>query len=217
MGLSDTGRIGMLTNVRNPARYRSDASSRGALVTRWLAGNGAFESRRDVNPFNFIGGDLLHHHWWWASDRDATPQSLSDGIHGLSNAALDTPWPKVRQLKSALAGALDNASDTGSLQARLMGALVDRQWANDEELPDTGVGLERERLLSPPFIVSPDGRYGTRCSTVLIGERCAEGWQLHLSERSYDAKGVARGERRIALRGWPTVGSRPPVQAIELS
>ena len=56
--------------------------------------------------------------------------------------------------------------------------LDDRHMAADAELPDTGVGLDRERLLSPIFITTPDGRYGTRCSTVVLGERRDDGWQL---------------------------------------
>jgi uncharacterized protein with NRDE domain len=48
----------------------------------------------------------------------------------------------------------------------LLAMLEDRTLAPDDELPETGVGLARERALSPKFIELPE--YGTRCSTALL-------------------------------------------------
>ena len=84
------------------------------------------------------------------------------GIHGLSNAALDTPWPKVERTKAALAQWVARGSEDLDV---LFAALADRTGAPDADLPATGVTLERERALAAPFIVGDD--YGTRCSTVL--------------------------------------------------
>jgi uncharacterized protein with NRDE domain len=217
MGLSDSGRIGLLTNVRDPSRHRPDAPSRGALVTSWLGAAADGSVRGQVNPFNLIGGDLRSHRWWWASDSQADPVALRAGVHGLSNAALDTPWPKVRRLKARLADALGSIDDVQALTAALMSALADRSVAPDGELPDTGIGLDRERLLSSSFIAVPDGRYGTRCSTVLLGERRAQGWTLAITERSFDARGRALEERAIELVDWPIVDARPPVTARRIS
>ncbi|HUQ00097.1 MAG TPA: NRDE family protein, partial [Aeromicrobium sp.] len=47
----------------------------------------------------------------------------------------------------------------------LFTVLADRTVAPDDLLPDTGAGIEIERLASPAFIDSPD--YGTHASTVL--------------------------------------------------
>lgn len=204
MALSEHGRIGMLTNVRDPSRHRLDAPSRGALVTAWL--DGTDEKTQGHNPFNLIGGDLRSGRWWWRSDRQAaTP--LASGVHALSNAALNEPWPKVRRLSAAIEDAL--RGDDDKIADRLFSLLSDRRVAADADLPDTGIGLERERLLSPIFIATPEGRYGTRCSTVVLGERQHERWRLTVIERTHDRHGAAAPERRVVLDPWPQAGLRP--------
>ena len=83
--------------------------------------------------------------------------------------------------------------------------------AADADLPDTGVGLDRERMLSPIFITTPDGRYGTRCSTLILGERQRQGWRLDVIERTHDRRGAVTQERRVTLANWPQPGHRPSV------
>lgn len=232
MALSEQGRVAMLTNVRDPARHRPDAASRGALPVQWLQASGSAHTlwptlaARGCNPFNLIGGDLLSGHWWWADDRADAPTPLAPGLHAVSNASLGTPWPKVQRLRQALAGALEAADEARGLTDRLFAALADRTGAPDDQLPDTGVGLARERMLSPAFIRSDDGHYGTRCSTVLLGERRAEGWRLAMTERSFAPGGQAHTERHVVvdlpLRGdtpapVPADGPRPAVQVRRLS
>lgn len=212
-GLADNGRIGMLTNVRNPSRQRADAPSRGALVTRWLDAGELPQGSRS-NPFNLIGGDLSSCRWWWIDDASAAPRVLARGVHGLSNASLDTPWPKVKRLKEALSSALRDADDAPALTTRLLAALDDRRRAPDEALPATGVGLDRERALSSAFIAMPESGYGTRCSTVLVGEREGEGdgWRLAVTERTFDERGHALHDRSSVLRAWPADRVRAQVR-----
>jgi uncharacterized protein with NRDE domain len=217
-GLSEHGRIGMLTNVRDPSRHRLGAASRGALVTQWLEGADEPARARDTNPYNLIGGDVRRGAWWSSSHRHAAASPLHGGVHALSNAALNSPWPKVVRLKSVLRRALGEAADEAALTAQLFDALADRRVAADADLPDTGIGIERERVLSPAFIVTPDGRYGTRCSTVLIGQRNGDGWRLTVTERGHEPHGVAAQQRTVTLDAWPHRGSgageRPPVRII---
>ena len=110
MALGANGRIAMLTNVRDPSRARTATPSRGGIVPDWISEPvepSAFWqdiAHRGHNPFNLLAGDLQASTWWWASDR-STPQNLDSGLYGLSNAALDTPWSKMRALKAALASA----------------------------------------------------------------------------------------------------------------
>jgi uncharacterized protein with NRDE domain len=214
LGLADNGRVAALTNVRDPTRHRPDAASRGALVTAVLAGHAAIDG---TNPYNLIAGDLVRHGWAWRSDSTPHTSALQPGIHGLSNAALATPWPKVRTLTRSMQRVLGDASDAGLLSERLFGLLADRSPAPDDELPDTGIGLERERWLSPAFIASPNGGYGTRCSTLVVGERRAGGWRLHVAERSFDARGIATLQRSVRLDGWPSPGDRPIVTETRLA
>ncbi|MCB9604572.1 MAG: NRDE family protein, partial [Sandaracinus sp.] len=99
---------------------------------------------------------------WWSSNRGGVPTRLVAGVHGVSNALLDTPWPKVVRAKEALAAATAGGLDEEALFA----ILADERPASDATLPDTGVGLALERALSPIRIAMTG--YGTRASTVLV-------------------------------------------------
>jgi uncharacterized protein with NRDE domain len=210
-GLTRAGRLALLTNVREPGRQNPEAPSRGALVVDWLASGldaPAFAAalKPGYNGFNLVTADLGRNAWHWTSNRAPDALPLADGIHGLSNAALDTPWPKTVGLKADLASALATAESADALIERLLDALADDRPAPDADLPDTGVGLDRERLLSPRFIrmVEPQrpglAAYGTRCSTVLVRE--ADG-RMRVIERSIAADGSRSGQVRHELARWP--------------
>jgi uncharacterized protein with NRDE domain len=219
MGLSAPGRVAMLTNVRDLPRYQANAPSRGAIVPAWLATVASpaefwrQTAAQGHNPFNLLAGDLSQGHWWWADDRARAPQPLQAGLYGLSNAALDTPWPKVQRLKAATAAAIAAAASTPELEALLFAALADPSAAPDESLPDTGIGRERERWLAPAFICTPDARYGTRCSTLLIVELRGDALSARMVERPFDADGAAPTQRAAHWAPWPLrSGSPPPVR-----
>lgn len=211
-GLSRTGRLALLTNVREPGRVQADAPSRGALVVDWLASRQAAPAfaaalPAGYNGFNLVTADLGRGHWHWLSNRVAgAPIALADGLHALSNAALDTPWPKTTALKAALTAALAQAVSARQLAELLFAALADDRPAPDAALPDTGVGLPTERQLSPRFVRLPDparpglARYGTRCSTVLVREA---GGRTHVIERSVMADGQWQPPVHHTLPGWP--------------
>jgi len=193
MGMTAEGRFAALTNYRAPSEKRIDARSRGELVSAFLRGSATPRDYLDdlaidtsaYNGFNMLACDM--HELWWYSNRCKTrePQRLKPGLYGLSNALLDTPWPKVRSRVGALAEAL--AADTGLPTASAepyLQLLADDRQAPDWELPATGVAPEWEKLLSSAFIRSPN--YGTRASTVL---RVRHDGRFDLSERSFDASG----------------------------
>lgn len=168
-GVTRDGRFAAVTNHRDPHRNVDGRPSRGALVADYLGGDAApgdylaALARRgeDYNGFNLLVGD--RETLWYYGNRDGAPRPLAPGVYGLSNALLDTPWPKVRHGKHALATAL--AQPEVAPEA-LFTLLAERREAPDAELPATGVSLEWERRLSPLFIASE--HYGTRCSTVLL-------------------------------------------------
>lgn len=220
MGLSAQGRLAMLTNVRDLPRHKPVAPSRGAIVPAWLeSSEPVTDFWRDTaaqghNPFNLLAADLTTGHWWWADDRAKAPRALGRGMYGLSNAALDTPWPKVQRLKQALTQALECAASPTALETMLFAALADRMAPHDDALPDTGVGLERERWLAPAFIRTPDARYGTRCSTVVIAERHADGISARVVERQFDDEGRALSQQGVQLERWPlSPGALPRIAA----
>jgi len=185
MGTTTTGRLAAVTNYRDPGAVRAEAPSRGQLVSGFLQGHEsplAFLAQLGTragryNGFNLLAGDLDSLYWF--SNRSGGHRLLTPGIYGISNHLLDTPWPKVEKGKAALAALIKTA---GILDPEaVFELLADRTIAADEQLPDTGVGLEWERLLSPVFIQSPG--YGTRCSTVVLWEK---GGRIDVWERAFD-------------------------------
>lgn len=213
-GLTARGRLALVTNVRSPAPAIAAAPSRGGLVPGWLLGaedgfDAFWESVQSTchNGFNLIAADASRGAWTWASNRAPSPRTLQAGVHGLSNASLDTAWPKTERLKQRLRDALAAANGEAALDRladALFDALTDRRIAPDAQLPSTGLALDRERELSSAFIRTTDGLYGTRCSTLLIVERRDErGAIAHVFERRFDRAAQAVALRRTRLFDWP--------------
>lgn len=199
---SRAGRMAAVTNVRVGLSPGPALRSRGSLVDQFVKSSQSVEDflaelatrASDYGRFNLIIGDgsslvfvSNHPEFRW--------QPIPPGLHALSNGDLDAPWPKVEHARQALEHWLISAHSQQAEPgvAALFDALADAHMAADEALPDTGVGRERERFLSAPFIVGPD--YGTRASTVLLmGED-----SLWLAERSFAANGVFVGEKVLSV------------------
>ena len=218
LGVTPAGRVAMLTNVREPSSQPARLS-RGELTLRWLAGDADADQflaqcdSRAYGPCNLVLGDFRSGEWTYASNRAghlpgpdhaaASPASasrldwharrLEPGIYGLSNAALDTPWPKTRDLKAALRQALQSA-DEASLMASLWQALDNRQRAALGELPHTGVPTEFEHALSSAFVDHPQHHYGTRCSTLLRVDSSPSGHAADCTAMVYEKTPLRRSE-----------------------
>lgn len=209
LGLTALGRLALVTNVRDPARHDPAAPSRGQIAQHWLAGDLATDrfwmrtALSGYNGFNLIAADFLRGDCFWASNSNAHPTRLERGLYGLSNASLDTPWPKVRLIKSRLQDSINDSDSTELLASRLFEALADRSPAPDGELPSTGVSHEWEKLLSPAFIRAPEHGYGTRCSTLVITERVNKRLITHVLERTFSPSGGMALLRRSVLKDWP--------------
>lgn len=209
LGLRRNGRVALVTNVREPGRHLTVAPSRGELVPLWLR-SAAVQARPALlleparNGFNLLAADLAVGSQGampglWLSNRTDTAQALGAGVHGLSNAALDTPWPKVTQLTRQLQQLVQPAQSWLELTEQAFAALADRSLAPDEALPSTGVPQERERALSALFIriTAPDSAhavYGTRCSTVVVVEQLDQGRVVYVTERTMDSLGQVSSE-----------------------
>jgi uncharacterized protein with NRDE domain len=206
--LSSHGRLAAITNVRTGVALPASARSRGALVTDFV--------RSDVSSAAFAeslmpSAQMFGQHTLLLWDGDALAQSgnypaahrstIESGVHVLSNAALDTLWPKCARLTSALGDWL-NDSHANQLQPNtdaLFDALADDRVAVDADLPSTGIPLEWERRLSAAFIRGVD--YGTRCSTVVLVTHAGKLW---FEERRFGPHGVAQG--RTCWQGQRTGG-----------
>lgn len=170
MGVTRTGRFAALTNYRDPTRD-GGVRSRGELVAQFLTGDeSAFiaaariaEQASDYAGFNLLLCDAQQ---LWCVDDRGHAQALDAGWHGLSNARVNTPWPKLqRLLAGAQAFVAEQRADAAAPADAALALLSDTSPAADAELPDTGVGLDMERTLSPICIRTP--AYGTRNSTWL--------------------------------------------------
>ncbi|WP_116472851.1 NRDE family protein [Zobellella maritima] len=205
LGLTRNGRFAALTNFRNGVPQHAQAPSRGGLVAGFLESDVSPEhySRQlmprahQYNGFNLVVGDIYGvtgpaSVWYCGNQAGAEARSLPAGLYGLSNAVLDTPWPKLQRLKARLAG-LD--SDHRELVQVCMGFLSDPTRADEAELPMTGISREWELDLSSIFIVGPD--YGTRAQTVV--QAYADG-TLEATERSFNGANQARALQPDAVR-----------------
>ncbi|NMM07433.1 NRDE family protein [Polaromonas sp.] len=208
LGITPGGRVAFLTNVRE-AEPPTAPRSRGELVTRWLEASGdardfALALEQDgaaYGGFNLVLGDFQTNAWTWLTNRLGAAstlhmQALAPGVYGLSNAALNTPWPKTTALQRVLADALTaqaHAPTDDTLQDLLWTALGNRERTPHEQLPATGVPLAMvamEEALSSAFVDFPERAYGTRSSTLLLA--CARDdradlrrWDMTVQERTH--------------------------------
>ena len=168
LGVTDAGRCAVVTNVREPGAPQQGVS-RGMLVSDFLAidadaaTHAAALGQRagDYRPFNLLTFDARSA-FYLGNRPTPSVQRVDDGVHGLSNADFNTPWPKTRVLMERLQAWID-AGETAF--DPLFNALADETVAADLGLPRTGIGIELERSLSSAFIRGE--RYGTRASTVV--------------------------------------------------
>ena len=201
LGITRTGRFAAVTNYRDGPAAWTAPRSRGDLTANFLSGadepraylERVAPRRGEHGGFTFIIGDLDR--LFCLSNRGSGIEELAPGIHGLSNHLLDTPWPKVTRGKDRVSALL--GADETTLVDGLLRALADRTAAPDAELPDTGVGLQRERELSPAFVAGD--RYGTRAATVLLVSRANE---VVFVEHGFGPRGEPLGKTstRFALQ-----------------
>lgn len=198
LGVTDSARCCVVTNVRDP-RDPQLGASRGLLASDYLGGavpatvhaQELLQTAARYRPFNLLTFDADAAFYLGNRPRPGA-QVVTPGVHGLSNADFNTPWPKTRVLMQQLREWI--AAGRGVDFTALFDALADETLAEDAQLPDTGVGLARERMLSAAFIRGE--HYGTRASTVVaIGH---DGRGL-ISERRFGPDGRLDGTTTLPL------------------
>lgn len=194
MGFSRNGRFAALTNYRDGRHPVEGGPSRGHLVTDFLTQDTPaqrYHPSSDVRSgYNLLWAD--HSGMYYSGNRGGARRPLTRGIHTLSNALLDTPWPKARRASDALAQSLTFEHLNPET---LIGLLSDNTAAENDELPDTGIPLDKERLLSSCFIHSSD--YGTRATTLVMQNRKGE---TRIIERRFGQGGDYSGTTDFSLR-----------------
>jgi uncharacterized protein with NRDE domain len=201
---SARGRLAAVTNVRAGHDPQARPRSRGALVRGFATTTASAHAYAEAlaptaaeyGRFNLLlwDGDALR----FASNHPSfVTLEVTPGVHAMSNGAFDAPWPKSGHATRALAAWLESPVANGSIDAAalvpLFDALADATPAPDAALPDTGVGLELERALSPPFVRGE--RYGTRCSSVVL----VSARTIVFAERRFGPGGARAGESFTAL------------------
>jgi len=195
LGASRSGRIAAVTNYREEKRKRQGLQSRGEIVTAFLAGSDGpeiFSSSIEKNGyagFNLLttnGNELCY-----ISNRGDAATLLSPGVYGLSNAALDTPWPKLERTRDVFRRIIE-AGETN--ETSLMRVMSDRQLAPVDEIEVGSLPFALARAITAPFIVTPE--YGTRCTTVVLRDRSG---QISISERRFDSAGRKSGGARLGF------------------
>jgi len=188
LGVTRTGRIAAITNFRQPALQKPYSPSRGLLVSDFLLRNQAPETYLKhintvgsmYNGFNLLVGDRCQLYYY--SNKTERVQKLLPGLYGLSNHLLNTPWPKVKKGKEGLKKLINRGKQIDIEDIFIL--LYDKAIPPDSHLPDTGVGIEWERVLSPLFITS--NIYGTRSSSIILIDKSSG---ITFIERSFTPKG----------------------------
>jgi uncharacterized protein with NRDE domain len=197
VGIDGRGRAAVVTNVRDPLAQTLSGPSRGELPVGFLQGTAdaarhardLMPSARDYSPFNLLIADADSCEYI-GNHPALEHRAIAPGVHGMSNGGFDIPWPKTQRLCEAMR----KWSETDAIDPLpLWRALADERIAADAELPDTGVGLDLERKLSPAFIRGP--AYGTRASTIIAIDYQGRG---RISERRFGPDGVFEGETTLS-------------------
>ncbi len=198
LGVNRSGRLALVTNFREPGTRAQEKRSRGDLVRNFLTDDrpvAEFATDLSADASDYGGFNLLvfdGREFLYLCNRGNFQQILQPGIHGLSNHRLDTSWPKVEKTRGLFADVLASAEvdKTG-----LFSIIGDNRPFDDKVLPDTGIGRDLEKLLSAPFVISPD--YGTRCSTLVLWDKSGD---IHFSERSFTPAGELDQEKRYKIQ-----------------
>jgi uncharacterized protein with NRDE domain len=196
LGASRDGRFATVTNYRENLKMQTGERSRGALVTDFVTADVTpLAFARGIDQERYAGFSLLAAtpaSLAYVSNRGDAPRALAAGVYGLSNASLDTPWPKVVRSRERLQSLIGREAVT---LERLFALLADREPAEEVGTPTRDLPAAKVRAVSAPFIVTPE--FGTRCSTVLI---LGANGEVQLNERRFDAQGWTIGESGLRYR-----------------
>ncbi len=192
IGITTTQRFAALTNYRDLANLKAEAPSRGELTTNFLLGNDSAReyleklqvSAKSYNGFNLLVGTAEELYYF--SNYEHKIRKLEAGLYGLSNHLLDTDWFKVRRAKEKFAKTIQ----TNFTSNDLFEMMQDSNEAQNDQVQQTGLSQEKEKMLSSMFIQSP--QYGTCCSTVITSK---PNKQINFWERNHNPLSIDKNDR----------------------
>jgi uncharacterized protein with NRDE domain len=198
MGVTRSGLFAAITNYRDPAQTAAAPRSRGELPLNYLTGPGDPQTYLDklaarahgYAGFNLLVGDR-DSLWYFSNSDTRAPLCLPPGVYGLSNASLDTPWPKVERGKARLQQLL---RDDAIAHETLSSVVADRSLAEQSAPKEENLNNTMETLLSAQFIVTE--LYGTRSSTTMWTD--AQG-QTSWREESFNGQGTLCEVKQASL------------------
>jgi uncharacterized protein with NRDE domain len=134
-------------------------------------------SSDDFAGYNIVYGCLNTRQLKHFNNQERVVNTLVRGqIHGLSNASLDTPWPKLVSLKRALESILSSEISTIDYSKRLLlNALANKTSFDDSPLSAINVEVAD--------FYGTGNTYGRRCSTVILIEHSGA---VHVEENQRD-------------------------------
>ncbi len=169
MGVTKNEKFAALTNFRSPSEIDVNKKTRGEIVSDYLTSDLTIETfltklkqKNDYNGYNLILFDSERAAYF--SNKQNSIHFLEKGTYAVSNALLDTPWQKLAIAKKKINDIIENATVFDTEKA--FEIMKNKDITVDTELPETGVGLEIERMLSPIFVQSK--QYGTRSTTLFL-------------------------------------------------
>lgn len=195
LGITKQGKFAALTNCRQPStenvshETKEYLTSRGTLVKNYLIGNQTTSefaaelkaTQKQYDGYNLIFGNILDGQFLHYNNYDNQTKKLSPGTHGLSNATLNTPWPKVQKVTT---GMKHVSGDGNKVTEQLFKLFSDRETAPRHQLPNTGIPVEFEEAASAVFIQTPE--YGTIGTTVILVDQRN---RVSFIERRFDHDG----------------------------
>lgn len=196
LAVSKNGKIGAITNFRNPSRIIKNKISRGQILSNYILSD--ISEKKYINELsdtgeNFEGYNLLlgnQENLYHFSNINQKLTSITPGVYALSNHLLNTPWPKVEKAKKVMHKLIETGNVIDVEAAFKL--FSDKQRAPDDQLPDTGIGLSYERYLSSVFIDIP--QYGTRATTLLMIDNENK---VYFEEREFVLKTVSKTSFQI--------------------
>ncbi|NKB75568.1 MAG: hypothetical protein GKR96_00665 [Gammaproteobacteria bacterium] len=203
LGVNRAGGFCAVTNFRTAQPMNPKAVSRGALIDHYLSASKASSRNhhenfishlnRDYaqyNPFNLVFGNAQA--LWAFSSQTGSHIPLKNGFHSISNGELDQPWPKMSQGVNQLTSLISDKASGVSFKT-LNQIMTNQTQAHDDQLPNTGIELEKEKMLSSIFIRGE--QYGTRTTSVLLYSLN----QIDIQETNYDTSGKVTDQQNFKL------------------